>query len=150
MARGVLDESSDKTRQFVLASSCRTPLAAIRTETSYFGPRYGDFDAAVVRNLAFQFFVELAFKLANFSASHARYVDMVARAMALVKVPVAAKVKKVEFINQALALQQVDRAIHGDASDPGVDFLGAFEDFTRVQMAAGGFHYLQQDAALAR
>jgi hypothetical protein len=77
-------------------------------------------------------------------------MDMVARAMTLIEMAIAAKVKKVQFINQALALQQVDRAIHGDASDPGVDFLGAFEDFTRVQMAAGGFHYLQQDAALAR
>jgi hypothetical protein len=133
-----------------LATHARTPLAAIRAETSYFGSRYGDFDAAVVRNLAFQFFVQLAFKLTNLSAAHARYVDMIARAMALVEMAIAAKMKKIELVNQALALQQVDRAIHGDASDPGIDFLRAFEDFTRVQMATGGFHYLQQDAALAR
>jgi hypothetical protein len=133
-----------------LATDARTPLAAIRAETSYFGSRYGDFDAAIVGNLALQFFVEFAFKLANLSTSHTRNMDMVARAMALVEMAIAAKVKKVQFVNQALALQQVDRAIHGDASDPGVDFLGAFEYFPRVQMAAGGFHYLQQDAALAR
>ena len=133
-----------------LATGARTPPPAIRAETSYFGSRYGDFDATIVGNLALQFFVEFAFKLANLSTSHTRYMDMVARAMTLVEMAIAAKVKKVQFINQALALQQVDRAIHGDASDPGVDFLGAFEDFTRVQMAAGAFHYLQQDAALAR
>ena len=150
MARGVLDESSNKTRQFVLTSSRRSPLAAIRAEAAYFCARYGDFDAAVVRNLAFQFFVEFAFKLANLSASHTRYVDMVARTMAFVEMPVAAKVKQVELVNQALALQQVDRAIYGDTSNPGIHFLGAFEDFARVQVATGGFHYLQKDAALAR
>lgn len=150
MARGVLDESSDKARQFVLASSCMSPLAAIRAEAAYFCTRYGDFDAAVVGNLALQFLVEFAFKLANLSASHARYVDMVAWAMAFVEMAVAAQVKKVEFVNQALAFQQVERAIHGDASDPGIHFLGAFEDFARVQMATRGFHHLQQDTALAR
>jgi len=150
LARGVLDESSDKTRQFALASSCMSALAAIRAEAAYFGSRYGDFDAAVVGNLALQFFVEFALKFADFSASHAGYVDMVARAVAFVEVPIAAKVKKVQLVDQALALQQVDRAIHGDASDPSIHFLGAFEDFARVQMAAGGFHHLQQDAALAR
>jgi len=127
-----------------------SPLAAIRAEAAYFGSRYGDFDSAIAGNLAFQFLVEFTFELANLSASHAGYVDMVARAVALVEMPVAAKVKKIELVNQALALQQIDRAIHGDASDRGINFLGAFEDFARVQVAAGCLHHLQQDAALAR
>ena len=150
MARGVLDESSDKTRQFFLATSRRSPLAAIHAEAAYFGSRYGDFNAAVVGNLALQFLVEFAFKLANFSASHTRHVDMVAWAVTFVEMAVAAQVEKVEFVNQALAFQQVERAIHSDASDPGIKFLGAFEDFARVQVATGCLHHLQQDAALTR
>lgn len=143
MARGVLDESSNKSRQFVLASSCMSPLPAIRAEAAYFCTRYGDFDAAVVGNLALQFLVEFAFELANLSASHTRYVDMVARTVAFVEMAVAAQVKKVQLVDQALALQQIERAIHGDASDPGIHFLGAFEDFARVQVATGRLHHLQ-------
>ena len=73
-------------------------------------------------NLPLQFLVELAFEFANFSASHASHVDMVARAVALVKVTVATKVKKIEFVNQALAFQQIEGSIDGDASDPGSIF----------------------------
>src|ERR1700722_8877042 len=77
----------------------RTSLAAIHAEAAYFGSRYGDFDAAVVGNLALQFLVEFAFKLANLSAAHARYMDMVAWAMAFVEMAVATQMKKVEFVN---------------------------------------------------
>jgi hypothetical protein len=100
--------------------------------------------------LALQFFVELAFELANFSAAHAGHVDVVARAVAFVEMSIAAEVEKVELVNQAVAFQKIECAIHGDACDSGIHFLGTLENFARVQVAARGLHNLQQNASLAR
>ena len=44
-------------------------------------------------------------------------MNMVARAMAFVKMAVAAKVQQVELVDQALALEHVECAIDGDARD---------------------------------
>jgi hypothetical protein len=74
---------------------------------------------------------------------------MVARAVAFVKVAVSAKVQQIELVNQAVALKQIYGAVHGDASDARIDFLGALENFAGIQVAARGLHNLQQDAALA-
>lgn len=73
---------------------------------------------------------------------------MVARAVALVEVAVAAEMQQIEFVDQAVAFQKIERAIDGYARDVFVDFLSAVEDFVGVQVAAGGFHDLQDDAAL--
>jgi hypothetical protein len=75
---------------------------------------------------------------------------MIARPMALVKVTVATQVKKVEFVDQSLSLQQIEGSVDGDAGDSRVNFLSAFEDFVGVEMAPSGFHNLQKHFALAR
>jgi hypothetical protein len=75
---------------------------------------------------------------------------MWSRPVAFVEVTVAAKMKQIELVDQAVPFQQIDRAIDGDARDVGIDFLCALEDFARVEMAARGFHHLQEHAALAR
>lgn len=125
-------------------------FAAVRAEAAYFRARYRDFDTAIVGDLPLQFLVQLAFEFTDFSASHAGDVDMIARAVALVKVTVAPQVKKIQLVNQSLALQQIEGSIDGDAGDSRVNFLGAFEDFVRVEMPPGGFHHLEQHAPLAR
>ena len=101
-------------------------------------------------NLALQFFVQLAFELANLTASYTSDVNMVARAVALVKVAIAPQVKKVELVNQSLALEQIECAIDGDTRDARINFLSALEDFISVEVPSGGFHYLQKYSPLAR
>ena len=117
-------------------------LAAVRAEAAYFSTRNRDFDAAIMGDLAFQFLVQLAFELANLSTSHASDVNMIARAVALVKVAVASQVKKVEFVYQSLAFQQIERSVDGDTRNSRIDLLSAFEDFIRVEMPPGSFHHL--------
>ena len=73
---------------------------------------------------------------------------MVARSVALVEVPMAAKVEKVEFIDQAVMLQQFERAIDGDACDLWVDFLRMIENFPRIEVLRSALHHLQHYAAL--
>ena len=125
-------------------------LAAVRAEAAYFGTRHRDFDSAIVRDLAFQFFVELAFELSDFPASHASDVNMVARAVALIKMTVAPQVKKVELVYQSLALQQIEGSVDGDTRDSRINFLGAFENFVGVEVSPGGFHNLQKNFSLPR
>ena len=63
---------------------------------------------------------------------------------------VSAEVKKVELVDQTVAFQKIECAIHRDARDSGIHFLGALENLAGVQVAARGLHYLQQNSPLAR
>lgn len=106
-------------------------------------------DAAFAFDLLLQLFVEAAFEFADFAAAQAGDVDMVAGAVAFVIVAVAAEMEQVEFVDQTVALEEIDGAVNGDAMDAGIDFVSAFEDFIGIEMALGGIHDLDDDAALA-
>ena len=73
---------------------------------------------------------------------------MVARAVAFVEMPVAAKMQQVQLVNQAVALQQIQRAIDGDAGNARIELLSALQYFVGIEVAAGRVHDLQQDATL--
>ena len=125
-------------------------FAAVGAEAAYFCAGYGDFDAAVAGDLGFQLLVEFAFELADFAAADAGDMDMVARAVAFVEVAIAAEMQEIEFVDEALTLQEIQRAIDGYAGYAWIEFLGALENFVGVEVAAGGVHDLEQDAALTR
>jgi hypothetical protein len=76
-------------------------------------------------------------------------VDVIARAVGFVIVAIAAKVEEIEFVDEALAFEEIDGAVDGDKVDFGIDFLGAFEDLVDVEMLLCGIHDLENDAALA-
>ena len=94
-----------------------TGFAAVGAEAAYFGAGNRDFDAAVAGDLALQLFVEFAFEFADFAAADAGDVDVVARAMAFVEMAVAAEVQEIELVNEAMTLQEIQRAIDGYARD---------------------------------
>src|SRR5580658_9955979 len=48
-----------------------------------------------------------------------------------------------------MTFQEIQRAIDGHAGYARIKFLGALEDFVGVEVAAGGVHDLEEDAALA-
>jgi hypothetical protein len=77
-------------------------------------------------------------------------MDVVARAVAFVEMLVAAEVQKIEFIDKAVALEQVESAVNGDTMNAGIDFLRAFEDGAGVEVAFRVVHYFEQDFSLAR
>lgn len=76
-------------------------------------------------------------------------MNVVARAMAFIEVTITAKVEKVELVNQAVALQEINGAVDGDASDARVKALGALKNLGGVEVAPRCFHHLKQNAALA-
>src|SRR5277367_4195067 len=105
-------------RQDCLPAAGRPRLpgfAAVGAEAAYFCAGYGDFDAAVAGDLGFQLLVEFAFELADFAAADAGDMDMVARAVAFVEVAIAAEMQEIEFVDEALTLEKIQRAIDGYA-----------------------------------
>ncbi len=74
---------------------------------------------------------------------------MVAQAVAFVIVLVAANVEKVKLVDEAVALEHIERAVDGDAMDMGIDFLGAFENGSCVEVLIGVVHDLDENTALA-
>src|SRR5258706_6963036 len=92
----------------------------------------------------------MGLEFADFSAFQAGYVDVVARAMAFVEMLVAAEVQEIEYVDEAVALEQVESAINRDTMYAGIDFPGAFEDGASVEVAFGVVHYFEEDFSLAR
>jgi hypothetical protein len=92
---------------------------------------------------------ESAFHFPYFSATQAGDVNVIAQAVTFVIVLIAADVEEVKLVNQADALEHIDRAIDGDAVDVRVNFLRAFENCACIQMLVGAIHYLHENTALA-
>jgi hypothetical protein len=126
------------------------PRLAIGAVATDFGASDGNLDLAVVFNLTLHLLEEAAFHFPYFPAAQAGDMDMIARAVAFVKMLLTVDVKKVELVNQAHFFKHVEGAIDGDAVNLRVDALRPLEDCAGIEMALGAVHHLKQDAALAR
>ena len=125
-------------------------VAAIFAEAADFGARDADFDVEIVGNLRFQILVKLRLKLAYFSAANAGDVNVIARAVAFVIVAMAAQMEKIEFIDEAVTLEQVHRAIDSHTRDIGIDPLRAFENLFRIHVPRCPLEYFNEHHALTR
>jgi hypothetical protein len=118
-------------------------------DAAYFGAGDGDLHVEVAGDLFLELFVEAAFKFADFAATQAGDVDMVARAVGFVVVAVAAEMQEIKFVDEAVFFEEIDGAVDGDEMDAGIDFYGAVEDLVDVEVLFGGVHDLENDATLA-
>ena len=121
---------------------------AVVADSAHFGAGDGDLDVAIAGDLIFQLVVEMAFEFPDFPATKAGHVDVIAWAVCLIVVAVTAEVEKVEFIDEAMFLEEIDSAVDGDQVDFGTDFLGEFEDLVDVEMLFGVVHNLKDYPAL--
>jgi hypothetical protein len=55
----------------------------------------------------------------------------------------AVDVHQVEFVNQAVPLQQPQSPVHGAAVDAGIQLLGFAQKLGRIQVLRGSFHHAQ-------
>ncbi len=107
-------------------------------------------NVGVSLHLALQILKEIAFHFAHLPALQASNVDMVAQAMAFVKVPVPMDVEQIKLIKQTAALEHFQGAINGNAVNVRIDFLRALQNRVGAQMLLGLIHHFEQDPALAR
>jgi hypothetical protein len=124
--------------------------AAIIADAADFGAGDRNFDAAIVGDLTFQLLEEAGLEFSDFAAAQAGDVDVIARSMGFVVMLIAAEMEEIEFVDQAMALQEIEGAIDSDAMDMGIDALRALEDFVGGEVALGAVHHLKEDAPLTR
>jgi hypothetical protein len=122
---------------------------AVVADAADFGAGDSDANVAVGGDLLFELFVEAGFKFANFAATQASNVDVIARAVGFVIMTIAAEMEKIEFVDEALTLKKINGAVDGHEMDFRIDFLGAFENLVDVEVLLGGIHDLKDDSALA-
>lgn len=123
------------------SQACATVAADFRARNRYL-------HIEIASDLLFQLLIEAAFKFADFAATEAGDMNMVARPVTFVVVAIAAQMQQIQFVDEALFLEQVDGAVYGNQVNAGINFLRTGEDLIDVQVLLGGVHDLQDDATL--
>ena len=101
-------------------------------------------------HLPAHFLQRLAEKFLDFAAAQADDVRVLLLQAGFVIVLVAAVVHQVQLVHQAALLEQLQRAVDGDAIELGILLLGQLKQAFGVQVAAGLVDQVEQHAALAR
>ena len=106
--------------------------------------------SAVALDLTFQTVEQITLKFHDVAAAQAGHVDMIPLRPALVEMLLAFHVHKIEFIDQAMALQQTQCAVNSDPVDVRIQLARAAENLAGVEMLFGRFDYAQNRAPLTR
>jgi hypothetical protein len=107
-----------------------------------------DMESGIALNLRFKAIEELAFHFKDLSATQASHMYVVALRTALIIMLLPLHVHQVQLIHQAVAFQQIERAIHSDAVDPRIDLPRLLEDLRGIQVLFGGFDHAEDCPAL--
>src|ERR1700686_1590253 len=86
-------------------------LRTSRAVAANFQPRHHDPKAAVLLHLSFQFLKNVAYELHDLAATQAGHVDVIPIQLALVVVTLAVDVHQIEFVNETVPLQQLQRPV---------------------------------------
>ncbi len=79
---------------------------ALGADAADFGAGNRDEQIAIASNLLLQLVVEMTLEFADFTTTQAGDMNVIARTVRLVIVAVAAKMQQVEFVDQAVFLQE--------------------------------------------
>jgi hypothetical protein len=107
-------------------------------------------EAAVALNLSFQTIEQSALEFGDLAASQTGHMDVIALRATLVVVLFSLHVHEIEFVHQAVSLEQTERAIDRYAVDMRIKFAGVTQNLARIKMLFGGLDHAQDGAALMR
>src|SRR5207248_8604018 len=102
----------------------------------------------VALDMCLQAVEQVVFYFDNFSTTEAGHMYMVTSWPALVKVLLALHVHQVQLIDQALTFQQLERAVHSDFVDAGIDAPRLVQYLGRIKMLFCGFYNAKNGPAL--
>jgi hypothetical protein len=122
--------------------------AAIPTVTTHFQAADNDVEAAVALDLSFEAVEEIAFKFHDLATTKARHVDVIALRAPLVEMLLALHVHEIEFVNQSVALQQLQGAVNRNSIDLGIKLPGMAQNLCGIKMLLGVFDHAKNCAAL--
>lgn len=125
-------------------------FGASRAIPADFQSRHRNPEAAVLRHLTFKILKNIADELHDPATTKTCDMDVVAVDLALVIMALAMNVHEIEFVDQAVALEQAQSPIDGAAVDTGIKFFRFAEKLRGVQMFGRGFHNAKDGTALLR
>jgi hypothetical protein len=128
----------------------RVAAAALGAVAADFQARYDDMEAAVALDLPLQSVEEVTLKLKDLPTAQAGHVNVVALRTPLVKVFLTLHVHQVEFVNQSVTLEKLERPVHSHAVDAGVNLSSVAEDLCCVEMLLGSLNDPKNGLALVR
>jgi hypothetical protein len=135
-----------------IATSCNRSAcsAALGAVTANFEPADDDVEPALALDLSLEPVEQIAFEFRNFSASKAGHVDVIALWAAFVEVLLALHMHEVEFVNQTVAFQEIQRAIHSHAIDAWIEPPRLAKNLRGIQMLLRGFNHAENGPSLVR
>jgi hypothetical protein len=105
-------------------------------------------ELTITLDLAFEPFEQIALEFGDLATSKASHVDVVALRAALVIMLFSLHVHEIEFIDQAMPLEQTQGAIDGHAVNVRIEPPSVAQDLAGVEMLFGGLDHAQDGAAL--
>jgi len=121
-------------------------LGAITTD---FQPGNHDMELAIALDLSLQSVEEVTFEFSDFAASQTGHMDMISLWSAFVVMFFTLHVHEIEFIHQAMAFEQGQRAVNRDSVNLRIQPAGAAQELAGVEVLLGRFHNAEDGAALA-
>ena len=109
-----------------------------------------DVELAIALDLALQAVKKVALEFHDLPAPKAGHVNMVALRTPLVKMFFPFHVHEIQFINEAVAFEKIERAVHGDPIDLRIELAGATENLASVQVLFSSFDDAENGAPLPR
>ncbi len=115
-----------------------------------FGTRQNDLKTEMALNLLAHFWQQVAEKLLDSAAPQADDVRVFLLETRFVVVLIAVVMHQVQLVHQAAGLEQLERAVDGDAVDFGIFFARQLKQALGIQVLAGLVDQVQQNLALPR
>jgi hypothetical protein len=122
--------------------------AALGAISANFQPAHDDVEAAVALNLAFQAVEKITLKFHDFATAQARHMNVISLGTALVEMFFTLHVHEIEFIDQAMAFEKAESAVHRHAVDSWIEFAGVSQNLRGVEMLLRSFHHAQDRSSL--
>src|SRR5215472_417350 len=126
--------------------SSRRCGAAVAAISANFETSDDDVKSAVALDLSLEAIEEIAFEFGDLATAKASHMDVIALGATFVVMFFALEVHEVELVDQAVALEEIESAIDGDAVDLGIQFAGFAEDLGGVEVLFGGLDDAQDGA----
>src|SRR6267143_1746775 len=124
--------------QLQLASG-RRGRAALATVSADLEAGYDDVEAAVTLNLPLQPVEEIALEFRDLATAQAGHVNVVPLRATFVVVFLTFQVHQIKFVDQAVALEQLEGPVHRNPVDLRIEPAGMAQDLTGVEMLLGSF-----------
>ena len=122
--------------------------AALGAISAHFEPAHDNVKTAIALDLTFETVEKIAFEFHDFAAPQACHVDVITLRASLVEMLLALHVHEIKFIDQTMALEQTERAIHSDAVNPGIQFACVAKNLRRIEVLLSRFHDREDGASL--